>query len=164
MPRDRVSGPHRLDRVVGRVATAAVGNKATALGRLSAQWPEIAGRDLALKAVPERIRFPRGARDGGTLTLRVDTAHALAVSYDTARIIDRLNTHFGYPVVAAIKLVQGRLRPNAAPSVPPVRSLTESEKRAVADALESVTDPAIKARLETLGLSLYGRTSGAKRP
>ena len=159
----RIRAARRLDQLIGQVARRAVGKKAAALGGLAAHWPEIAGRDLALTAAPERISFPRGAREGGTVTLRVDPAHALAVSYDTARIIDRLNTHFGYPAIAKIKLVQGRQRPSAPRASPAPTVMSDSDRAELAQALESVTDPEIKTRLDSLGRSLYGRSARAKR-
>lgn len=159
----RIRAARRLDQLIGPVARAAIGKKAAALGNLAARWPEIAGRDLALKAVPERISFPRGAQEGGTVTLRVDPAHALAVSYDTARIIDRVNTHFGYPAIAKVKLVQGKPRPSPPRASPAPTVMSDADRAELARALDTVTDPEIKAHLESLGRSLYGRSAKAKR-
>jgi len=84
-----------------------------ATAEIAAEWPTIAGAKLASFTLPEKLKWPRGARrtgetgqrDPATLILRVEPAFALEVQYQTAQIIERLNRHFGYRAVSDIRIV-----------------------------------------------------------
>ena len=47
-------------------------------GAVVSRWAEIVGERYAKVSTPESIRFPRGKKSGGTLTLNVEGAHAPA--------------------------------------------------------------------------------------
>jgi hypothetical protein len=97
---------------------------------LLTDWAAIAGADLAACTRPERLRWPRHAREdrgpplGATLVLRVEGARALEVQFRAAQIVARINAYFGYAAIAALRLVQGPVggpveepsRPVAAPA------------------------------------------------
>lgn len=83
-----------------------------AYGELLAQWPEVVGRDLAQFCEPERLRWPRGQENsaqklGGVLTIRAVPGRALDVEYDTPRIIERINSFYGYAAVSEIRITHG---------------------------------------------------------
>jgi hypothetical protein len=86
---------------------------------LLTDWAAIAGGDLAACTRPERLRWPRHAREdggppqGATLVLRVEGARALDVQFRAAQIVARINAYFGYAAVAALRLVQGPVAPLA---------------------------------------------------
>lgn len=84
---------------------------------LLTDWALIVGAELAAATIPERLKWPRAAahpeaRDaaevvgGATLTLAVDPALALEVSYRERQITERINRYFGYRAVTALRLVQ----------------------------------------------------------
>ena len=105
-------------------------------GALLTDWATIVGDQTAGYAVPERIKWPRGAgetvdaehvrgRSGATLVLRVDPARALEVEYVGQQILERINAYFGYRAVAELRLLQAPLSvakaapgPQREPSVP----------------------------------------------
>jgi hypothetical protein len=82
-------------------------------------WAAIAGSDIASATLPEKLKWPRATGDqtnddansheGAVLVLRVDPARALDISYRERQIIDRINAHFGYRAIAALRLVQAPL-------------------------------------------------------
>ncbi len=87
-------------------------------------WPRIAGADLALWTVPERVKWPKngdgsvppddeGQRPGATLVLRVDPARALDVEYRARQIVERINSYFGYRAIAELRLLQAPLPSHA---------------------------------------------------
>ncbi len=90
------------------------------------EWHRIVGDELARLAAPERLKWPRCAnlegdaeRPGATLVLRVDPAAALEIEYKTRQILERINTFFGYPAVAAVRIVQAALvEPPGKPAKP----------------------------------------------
>jgi hypothetical protein len=83
------------------------------------EWAAIAGSDIASATLPEKLKWPRAMGDqtkddatnheGAVLVLRVDPARALDISYRERQIIDRINAHFGYRAIAALRLVQAPL-------------------------------------------------------
>ena len=83
-----------------------------AYAEILAHWREIAGEDLAAYSEPERIRWPRqpdngksgrGRKNGGTLVIRVTDGRAVELQHETARIVDRVNTYYGYEAITGVK-------------------------------------------------------------
>jgi hypothetical protein len=69
-----------------------------------ADWESIAGPELARMFSPVKIGFPFGKRSGGTLYIELKNASQIAtVQYEFPKIIDRVNTHFGYNAIASVR-------------------------------------------------------------
>ena len=130
-----------------------------AYAEILAHWREIAGKDLAAYSEPERIRWPRqpdsgmsgrGRKNGGTLVIRVTDGRAVELQHETARIVDRVNTYYGYEAITGVKLVQGPLpRPPEAKKRRP--ELDPERERALNAELEGIEDEALRAALLKLG-------------
>ncbi|KUO57499.1 MAG: hypothetical protein APF80_16315 [Alphaproteobacteria bacterium BRH_c36] len=85
---------------------------------LLTDWAVIAGTDLAGFTRPEKLKWPRTVsasgdveagcegRPGATLILRVEPARALDVEYGAGRIVERINSYFGYRAVSDMKILQ----------------------------------------------------------
>lgn len=151
-----MSGPRALAAIVQPIARQALGKRHAALGALIADWPAIAGDGPAGRALPYGLSFPKGRRDGGTLTLRADPADALEIQHDTPRILDRVNGYFGYRALDRIKLVQAP--PKRSPRRPP-RPLSPTEESDLDQALAAIDDPELRARLAQLGRSIYRKAN-----
>lgn len=67
-------------------------------------WVKIIGAELAQRCYPERLTFPRGKREGGTLMIAVDSGSSLLIQYSESLLIDWINSYFGYQAIARIKL------------------------------------------------------------
>lgn len=108
-----------------------------AVASLLIDWPSIVGAELAAYTEPERLRWPRAGhvtpadepdaehRRSATLVLKVDGARALDVQYRARQIIERINSHYGYRAVEALRIVQGPVRPttrSATRPMPPVNT------------------------------------------
>ena len=117
------------------------------------RWGEIAGARYARVSSPESIRFPRGKRAHGVLTLIVEGAHAPMMQHVAPVIVDRVNRFFGYEAVERIVFRQGmvqvaKARPRAAPlSLRPIP--TE-----LGESLRAIADPELRACLESLARSV----------
>ncbi|MCB9946976.1 MAG: DUF721 domain-containing protein [Rhodospirillaceae bacterium] len=156
-----MSQPRTLHRAVGAITRQALGRRRTQLAALLAQWPLIAGPELAAKAVPQRMAPARPGTDGGELTLRVDPADALELQHEGPRLIERLNGHFGFRAVGRIRLVPGRIsRPRAAT---PVRPLTAEQEARLDATLAGIDQPELRERLDALGRAVLG-SSRARMP
>ena len=72
-------------------------------------WTHIVGEDLAAHTLPERLDFKKNSHDNGTLYLIVSSgALALEVQHKIPKIIEKINTYFGYHAVEHIKIIQNK--------------------------------------------------------
>ncbi len=113
-----------------------------------AHWREIVGAETAEFCAPERIRWPRmnaesaasgRRRLGGTLVIRVTDGRAVELQHETSRIIDRVNTYYGYGAITGITLVQGPLpaRTPAAAKRRPLDAVQENELKQTVGLIEN---------------------------
>ncbi len=152
-PRTTTDEPRRSNRIrpvadlvpdVGRVAFRKFGFIQSAV---LSRWSEIVGDRYAVVSSPESIRFPRGERSNGVLTLVVQGAHAPMMQHITPEIVERVNRFFGYPAIARVTIRQGEVarapRPAAAPEPAPVPA-------EMGESLRAIVDPELRAVLEGL--------------
>jgi hypothetical protein len=132
--------------LIGAALDPLVRKRGLARAELLSWWPDIVGAAYAGRAAPERIRWPR---DGGaaTLVVRCDPALALQLSYELDGVRERLNGYFGYPAVAAIRIVQHRIGTDA----PPRPAEPEAEIPAALEERLSHLDAPLGDSLRTLG-------------
>ncbi len=151
-----------LDKDFRALTRAAFARYGFAYADLIAQWPAIVGEDLAQWCEPERIRWPRGGEDerkqGGTLVIRVVPGRGLDLQHETPKIIDRINSFYGYGAIASVKIMQGPLsRRKPARRVPP--ELSQNRAKALEAQLEAVADPTLKDALRRLGTGILSPRS-----
>ena len=82
-------------------------------------WPAIVGEMLGRCTAPERIAFPRNDRRGGTLHVTCESAFAPELQHLAPQVIERINGYFGYPAVAQIKILHGRVAQRSKPAKKP---------------------------------------------
>jgi hypothetical protein len=121
-----------------KVAGKAFGRRGLAEGGLIADWPSIVGAGLS-----------RGGE--GTLTLRVESAHALALQHLEPLVIERVNGYLGYRAVARLRLQQGPLGRYRPPARPQPAPLTPAEEARLREQTATVGDAALRGALEKLG-------------
>ncbi len=129
---------------VGRVAFRKFGFVQSAVVR---RWSEIVGERYAGVSAPESIRFPRGERANGVLSLVVQGAHAPMMQHIAPEIMERVNRFFGYPAVARVAIRQGDVvrPPRPAPLPEPAPISVE-----MGESLRGIVDPELRAVLEGL--------------
>jgi hypothetical protein len=111
------------------------------------RWGEIVGARYAGVSAPESIRFPRGKRANGTLTLTVSGAHAPMMQHVLPEIVERVNRFFGYPAIERVAIRQGVIAKAAPKSA---RRDLEPVPVELGDSLRAVGDPELRAVLESL--------------
>lgn len=154
-----MNGPRPIGRSVPEVAGKALGKRGLAFGALITDWASIVGPQLSLRAVPDRLAFPRGKREDATLHLRTAGAFALELQHLAPLIVERINGFFGYRAVSRIKLVHGVL-PAPAAAAPRLRSLSAAEEQAVAAATDAVADDDLRESLQRFGRAMLARRGG----
>src|SRR5262245_39506643 len=162
----RENGPKAIGGLAQRLTSSLVQRRAQdrgkgygkrqggALARLKAEWPAIAGPELARVSQPEALLSARG-RSGKALRLRVPGASALEVQHRSGQLIERVNAYFGHKVIDDIRLVQGAIAQRTTPApipAPDPKIAAEMEQRAA-----SVQDPELRAALARLGARIASR-------
>jgi len=162
-PVSRRGGMAALAVDVPAVTKAAIGSRGFAEAGLITHWAEIIGADLARGCQPDQLKFPKGARSDGTLTLRCLGAMALEIQHQAPYLLERINGYFGYRAIARLKLVQGTLRrrpTRAALKLPPPAA---GDLAATEAALAGLPEDDLKDTLRRLGTAIHQRGRLAPR-
>lgn len=161
--RNKRSGYARpVGNMVSGLTRHTTGKVGFAMASLLTEWPLVVGEDMAAHTQPDRLVFPKGSRMGGTLHIRVEGPFAMEMQHLEHVVVERINGHFGYGIVKAIRLIQAPLRKRTARRTPPAQKpppADEKELAALKKRLESVEDPGIRAVLERIGEQVLRRNS-----
>lgn len=115
-PASRNFAPRGIAAILAPVVRPAFRRRAPAAAQILADWPQLAGPDLAARAVP--VKFA-----GGTLTLGCTGPTAVELQYAAPQIISRLNIALGRTTIERLRFEQQALRP---PATPPARPKARS--------------------------------------
>jgi hypothetical protein len=160
----RGGGPRPLAASVGGVAKRALGRRGFAEGGLISDWRAVVGPELAASCWPDRLSFPPGKKDGGTLRIRVAGGFATELQHLVPQVLERVNGHFGYRAIDRISILQAPADAPATPrrttEQPPDRRPEPGRAGDLEAALTGVEDPDIRAALARLGRAMIsdGRT------
>jgi len=157
---NRQPGMRALAALLPKLTGKALGKRGLAQGRIVTDWTAIVGPELAALSRPEQLIFPGNGREGGTLHLVAESAAALEMQHDEPRLVERINTYFGYRAVARLKLRQGPVAPP--PDHQPAVEPTPAEIAAAEAATAAVGDEAVRGALRRLGQSLMARERADK--
>ncbi len=140
-----------LSKHFREITKAAFARYGFAAADVVSNWEVIVGPELADVSAPERIRWPRGSgeqaqKHGGTLVIRAAPGRALELQYEASRIIQRINSFFGYGAVVQIKVMQGTELKSRRRFPPPL-----PEKPICEQQLAGMEDGPLKDALERLG-------------
>lgn len=114
------------------------------------RWGEIVGARLAKVTQPVLIRFPTGAKAGGTLHLSICGAHAPMLQHIAPDIMASVNRFFGYAAIAQVRMAHGL----AAPKPPkPKPELGPAPDNLTAN-LRDIADPELRAVLERMAAGI----------
>lgn len=155
--------PKRLNRTVA-VADALKGVLDSALKKrgfatrdLLTNWAAMAPKPYDRIAVPDQLKWPRGAgHEGATLYLRCMPGHALALSHEGAMIAAAVNRYFGYYLVREVRLSAEPFTASSAPRAE-VRAPLPEAVRQTEETVARVEDDALRAALGTLGRALHSK-------
>jgi hypothetical protein len=152
----RGGGLKRLPEMMTRVLDPAARRRGLAGASLLTDWATIVGPALAARCQPVKLGRDHEGR-GGTLHLRVSGTAGLELQHAAPQLIERINTHFGYPAVGRLRLIQAPFHRVARPSAPPARALTETEEAEIRAAVADIGDGELKSALAGLGRALASR-------
>ena len=112
----RGGGLRRLPDLLGRVLDPASRRRGLAEARVLTDWPSIVGEVLAARCQP--VKLTGGSRGhGGILHIHVAGSAALELQHSEPQLLERINSYFGYPAVARLRLIRAPLAlPRRAPA------------------------------------------------
>ena len=129
---------------------------------LITNWTDIVGEDLAAGVVPVRLTFPQKQRSKGVLHVRTaGGAFALLFEHQKARVIERVNTYFGYPAISDIRIVQGAVKLPAPEPEEVEWPLGDDEVQELLKKVDGIEDDELRLRTFELGVSMIQKR---KRP
>jgi hypothetical protein len=124
---------------------------------LISDWTGAVGPGVAAHAYPEMLK-------GGVLTVIVDSSPWMnQLSLLRFDIIKKVNASIGEEAVSDLRFrigapdKSGAPKAKAAPFVPKRRSVTETERAEIEDAVEQIPDPALRASARRLMLRAKSR-------
>ena len=67
------------------------------------KWNMLVGKDISDCAYPKSIKMKKGDSNG-TLVLAIKRGNEINIEYSKSKIIDKINSYFGYKLINEIKL------------------------------------------------------------
>jgi hypothetical protein len=153
----RGGGLRRLPDLLGKVLDPASRRRGLAEAGVLTDWPRIVGEVLARRCQPVKLTGSRG--HGGILHVHVAGSAALELQHSEPQLLERINSYFGYPAVARLRLIRAPLalpRPAPANAPAPLEGTARAEIEAV---VRPVADDALRAALSGLGAALKAQAA-----
>ena len=135
------------------------------------RWPEVTGEALSGLCRPVRVRYPRSRALGATLVVEAIGARAPEVEMQAPRIIERVNSFYGYRAISRLKVTQTGACDSAGfaedqqgfqgPATPNGDARMAGQAREMAGRAEN---PELRAALTRLGTYVLARARRTYQP
>lgn len=144
----------QLTHLVPDIAKKAWRSRGFLNHEILSRWADITGPETAQQSVPLKIVFPRGKRMHAVLHIKVTGAFAPLIQHREPRIIERINSFFGYSAVARLRIHQGTVPEHATP-VPALEPEPGPKAQAISDRLtKPIKDDKLRALLQRWGADI----------
>lgn len=118
-------------------------------------WSDIVNGTEAKNTIPEKLSFPKDQQKNGVLSIWAQSsAQATEVTYNRMMLIQRINSVFGYALLADIKVtahpgmgIMGKTRPNPEK----VNSVQGIPSQSLDKILSGISNPILRHTLAELG-------------
>lgn len=145
-----------LARLVAGIATPICQRAGFSQASIVLDWDKIVPAAFSQFCQAIKVTFPAHKKSQGILHIRVPSAMALAISYQTPQILERVNTYYGYQAIAKITIHQGPLVAKPRPSIqPPEKEIDSEPSVAVAVLVETLPQGELRDALQSLGGRIY---------
>ncbi|WP_209000637.1 DciA family protein [Labrenzia sp. DG1229] len=154
-----------LADLVGKAMTPACRKRGFASVDIVTAWPDIVGERYGTRVLPDKLIWPRQPElsdpekppQPATLVVHTDGATAMMLSHDSAQVIERINTFYGWAAIGRIKILQKPVRTRQTEQPKPLRSLTEREEEKLDKSLEGVENDRLREALKKLGAQVIAK-------
>ena len=131
-----------------------------AVVRVLTHWPEVVGEEIGRISQPVSVAFDNRSLLA-TLTVSTPGACASELQMHVPRIVERVNSQYGYRAIADVKIVHSPtagLREDARQVAQEFPVSREYRAKAMA-AVRGVADEALRRELQELGERVYAKTA-----
>jgi hypothetical protein len=161
---DRIKGNRSLSQLTRGMLGPLFRKQGFARQEIVTKWETIVGTSLGQYSHPERISFPRAARQGGTLFVRVEGSFALELQHRSVEILERINTYFGYGAVEKLVIKQGPLPRKVIKKRLAEPSLTKAQENQLDEVLDSTGDDRLRSALRGIGKQVLSDNADEQNP
>jgi len=157
-------GTRALASLVPSLTKRAIGKRGFAQASIITDWHLIVGPDLSKHSQPDRLTYQRGERTGGTLYIRAAGPMATELMHLESMLIDRINSHFGYGAIAAVKLIQTPIRrlEGKRKKKPESAELSDTDKEQLEKSVAGIEDAPLRDVLLRLGSAVLRQKTATK--
>lgn len=148
--------PRSLAAAIKKVTSPIFRKRGFVEQEMLTRWPVIVGDVIAKNSQPERIRFPREGREGGTLFLKAGGAFALELQHLEPKILERINAYYGYRAVTKISITQGPIVREPAAVKRAAKPLSADQQSTIESATRDTRDPRLRDALKAVGTHIFG--------
>lgn len=130
---------------------------------LLSSWTDIVGNNLAQYSLPQKLVFPKDERTNGCLTVMVPAgAFAMEIAQNEPQIIENINTFFGYPAVAKLKILQSGTPENFLIKKKPIDKVKKvvvspKEESYITESVKDIKSEELREALEKLGHAVFAQ-------
>ena len=161
-PKRRSKGFRSVAQLTPDALKQAGAKRGFAEARLLTHWPEIAGEALSGICRPIKVSYAsRSASLGATLILAADGARGPEIEAQKPRIIERVNSYYGYRAVSRISIDQSR-SPSQMQGFAEPAAVFEGPKPTPRP-IEGVSDERLALALGRLGANVRSKAARKKR-
>ena len=149
-----------LSKTVMPIAKQLLGTRGMLEMEILSNWQSIVGDNLSRYTLPQKITFQKDSRTDGCLyLLTLGGAFAVEVQQRETQILQSVNTFFGYPAVAKLRIVQTSNPENfllTKKSTDNVKKIlvTEEQETYITELTEDVGCSELKEVLQKLGRAI----------
>ncbi len=154
------SGARPVGAFIARLLDPLARARGFATTTLLSEWPAIVGAELAQFTAPDRVVWPRRQQEGNEappargwreegaiLVLRVEGPRAIEVQHRAGKILERVNTYFGYRAITEMRILQAPV----ARAEPPSPAPPEPQAVGVLKATAAIEHEGLRRALSRLG-------------
>ena len=162
-PRSRkYEGLAPLTKEVSNLTKNIFGQKGFVSIDLITNWTDIIGPDLAQGVVPLKLTFPTNKHSQGTLHVRTASgAFALLFEHQKMRVIERINTYFGYPAISQVCQTQGAVKLKPTPPQEVEWPLGDDEVQDLLNKVNTIENDELRAQIFEVGVAMIQKRKHA---
>lgn len=146
-----------VGRLLQHALTPAARRHGFAETAVLADWASIVGPELAQLCQPIKVARRRGRSQPGTLVVQASPISILELQHSAPQIIDRINTYFGFPAIATMRLQAGRVRRHVVEKLVKFKPLSVDQREFITKTAEQVQAHALRTAVERLGNAVFSR-------
>jgi len=144
-----------ISKLISQVTSPILKKKGLAFGTLLQDWDQLVPREYQGKLIPKSLSFPKGETKNAKLTLLVPNhSVALYCQYILPLLQQRINQHFGYPIIQNTALKTDPCAFSELP-LPSLIKKKEDLKKILEPFDSQGLDPSLVLALENLQGSLH---------